>query len=155
MKFIVLSWLALVIKSSFRFSPKVANFKELIKLFQFAFSSLIPIIISFALTPLLCKGPAFSISIIFSPFITLPLVFILVRATLKFPIQRVLTLPYLINWVAIWTTRFDGIANPIPWYAPVLENIFELIPIKLPFSFIRAPPELPGLIAASVWISWR
>ena len=30
------------------------------------------------------------------------------------------------------------------------ENIFEFIPIRLPFSFIRAPPELPGFIAASV-----
>ena len=28
------------------------------------------------------------------------------------------------------------------------------MPIKLPFSLIRAPPELPGLMAASVWIKF-
>ena len=29
------------------------------------------------------------------------------------------------------------------------------MPITSPFALNRAPPELPGLIAASAWISWR
>ncbi len=32
----------------------------------------------------------------------------------------------------------------------VLEEMAELMPIKSPFTFTKAPPEFPGLIAASV-----
>ena len=34
----------------------------------------------------------------------------------------------------------------------VSANLFELIPISSPAELSRAPPELPGLMAASVWM---
>ena len=43
---------------------------------------------------------------------------------------------------------FDGIANPMP-EPPA--TIAVLMPITSPCMFTRGPPELPGLIAASVW----
>ena len=57
--------------------------------------------------------------------------------------------------VATRIARSDGIANPIPmlpdWplLAPVVA-IEELIPITDPLRSTSGPPELPGLIAASV-----
>ncbi len=42
-----------------------------------------------------------------------------------------------------------GIANPIPW---AVVAVAVLMPITWPAAFTSAPPELPGLIAASVWI---
>ncbi len=45
-----------------------------------------------------------------------------------------------------------GIAYPIP-STLVSEYFAELIPISSPCAFKSAPPLLPGLIAASVWIS--
>ena len=44
-----------------------------------------------------------------------------------------------------------GIEYPMP-STPLLEAFAELMPMTSPFIFSRAPPELPGLIAASVWI---
>ena len=43
-----------------------------------------------------------------------------------------------------------GIAKPIPSAPPETEIIEVLIPISSPLEFTRAPPEFPGLIAASV-----
>ena len=59
----------------------------------------------------------------------------------------------------ISTTSFDGMANPIPSTAlpataDVDEILLELIPITCPSILTKAPPELPGLIAASVWIAF-
>src|SRR5207244_1327076 len=48
-----------------------------------------------------------------------------------------------------------GIAKPMPALWPTLDAIMVLIPITSPCEFIRGPPELPGLIAASVWIAIR
>ena len=48
-----------------------------------------------------------------------------------------------------------GTAKPIPT-EPLLPEpvaIWELIPITRPSASISGPPELPGLIAASVWIT--
>ena len=60
----------------------------------------------------------------------------------------------------IWPTnilaRFDGIGNPntytgaLPRMLPRIISVF--IPITSPAKFISGPPELPLLIAASVWI---
>ena len=44
-----------------------------------------------------------------------------------------------------------GIAYPIPSTA-VPPILLELIPITSPFMFSSAPPELPGLMAALVWM---
>ena len=46
--------------------------------------------------------------------------------------------------------KFTGMAKPIPIDPPLLEKIAVLIPIRLPRVSINAPPEFPGLIAASV-----
>lgn len=44
----------------------------------------------------------------------------------------------------------DGIANPIPANSPVDEKIAVFIPTTSPFRFNKGPPELSGLIGASV-----
>ena len=46
-----------------------------------------------------------------------------------------------------------GIANPTPTLPPPEERICELMPITRPFASSSGPPELPRLIAASVWIA--
>ncbi len=45
-----------------------------------------------------------------------------------------------------------GMANPSPTLPPVGAAIQALIPITSPRMLTSAPPELPSLIAASVWI---
>ena len=52
------------------------------------------------------------------------------------------------------TTRamLDGIAKPMPILPPEDETIDELMPMSRPSIVTSAPPELPGLIAASVWM---
>ena len=47
---------------------------------------------------------------------------------------------------------FTGMANPMPTEPPLCEKIAELIPIRAPRASISGPPELPGLIDASVWM---
>src|SRR6478752_3481952 len=52
-------------------------------------------------------------------------------------------------------TPFDGIAKPMPTLpdSPLCEPVLaicEFTPITLPLESSSAPPELPGLIAASV-----
>ncbi len=44
-----------------------------------------------------------------------------------------------------------GIAKPIPW--PVA-TIAVLMPMTSPRRLTRGPPELPGLIEASVWMKF-
>ena len=43
-------------------------------------------------------------------------------------------------------------ANPTPELDPDSEVIIELMPTSLPSESTSAPPELPGLMVASVWI---
>jgi hypothetical protein len=45
-----------------------------------------------------------------------------------------------------------GMAKPIPWYPPVRESSAVLMPTSSPAMSTRAPPEFPGLMAASVWM---
>jgi hypothetical protein len=45
---------------------------------------------------------------------------------------------------------FEGIANPTPADSPVDENIAVFIPMTSPLRSRSGPPELPGLIGASV-----
>ncbi len=44
----------------------------------------------------------------------------------------------------------EGIANPIPSEPPLEDLIKVFIPISLPLESIKAPPEFPLLIDASV-----
>jgi len=45
-------------------------------------------------------------------------------------------------------------ANPMPIEPPEREKIAVLMPIRFPPASISAPPELPGLMAASVWMKF-
>ena len=79
------------------------------------------------------------------------------------PSTACVALPVVISSVAIRLASSDGMANPIPMFPdcvagcpgtvtplePVLA-IAALMPMTLPFRSTNAPPELPGLIAASV-----
>ena len=47
-----------------------------------------------------------------------------------------------------------GIAKPMPALALVGEKIAVFIPINSPFVLISGPPEFPGLIAASVCMTF-
>ena len=49
-------------------------------------------------------------------------------------------------------TRCAGMAKPMPSDPPDDDTIALLMPIKSPVMSTSAPPELPGLIAASVWM---
>ena len=49
-------------------------------------------------------------------------------------------------------TMLTGIAKPMPCEPPEREKIAVLTPISRPARSTSAPPELPGLIAASVWM---
>ena len=49
-------------------------------------------------------------------------------------------------------TVFDGIAKPMPTLAPVLPAICGVDADHLAARVESGPPELPWLIAASVWI---
>ena len=54
-------------------------------------------------------------------------------------------------------TVLIGMAKPIPTDpdSPVLPvEIAALTPITAPLASMSGPPELPGLIAASVWMMW-
>jgi len=42
----------------------------------------------------------------------------------------------------------------MPTEPPVREKIAVLMPIRLPAASMRAPPELPTLIDASVWMKF-
>jgi len=49
-------------------------------------------------------------------------------------------------------TMFTGMAKPMPCEPPEREKIAVLRPTRRPLRSTSAPPELPGLIAASVWM---
>jgi len=51
-----------------------------------------------------------------------------------------------------WTWR-AGTANPMPWLPPVRERIAVFTPMTRPSASTRGPPEFPGLMGASVWMS--
>ena len=65
--------------------------------------------------------------------------------------------PVVMICAATLRTVLIGIAKPMPtlpcfWSLPV--EICEVTPITRPAASISGPPELPWLIAASVWIAW-
>ena len=49
-------------------------------------------------------------------------------------------------------TMLAGMANPIPMEPPDREKIAVFTPTNRPSMVTSAPPELPGLMAASVWM---
>ena len=49
-------------------------------------------------------------------------------------------------------TMLAGMAKPMPCEPPEREKIAVLMPTSRPLRSTSAPPELPGLMAASVWM---
>ena len=52
-------------------------------------------------------------------------------------------------------TVFTGMAKPMPEEAPLGLYIAVFTPTNCPNELSKGPPEFPGLIAASVWITSR
>ena len=65
---------------------------------------------------------------------------------------RFTALPPLLAEATTTRTMLAGMAKPMPCEPPEREKIAVLIPTSLPVMSTSAPPELPGLIAASVWM---
>ena len=73
------------------------------------------------------------------------------------PMNARSTRPSRISCAITVLTVFDGIAKPTPTLPLTAESpvsICELTPITWPRPFSSGPPELPWLIAASVWMTW-
>src|SRR6476620_11290558 len=62
------------------------------------------------------------------------------------------TEPPLLAEATTTLTILAGMAKPMPCDPPEREKIAVLIPTRRPPRSTRAPPELPGLMAASVWM---
>ena len=70
----------------------------------------------------------------------------------RIPIQPRLTSPLCSSCLTIHAARLAGIAKPIYMLLPEVESSAELMPITSPLVLNIGPPELPWLMAASVWI---
>ena len=60
------------------------------------------------------------------------------------------TSPLSINWASTALTMLAGMAKPMPTLPPVGAKMAVLMPTRSPRKSTSAPPELPGLIGASV-----
>ena len=49
-------------------------------------------------------------------------------------------------------TMLAGMAKPMPLEPPAGDRMAVLMPTRRPSMSISAPPELPGLMEASVWM---
>ena len=59
--------------------------------------------------------------------------------------------PYIIVVTAPPGTGVSGgVASPTPEFTPLREKMSVVTPMTSPFAFSSGPPELPGLMAASV-----
>jgi hypothetical protein len=65
---------------------------------------------------------------------------------------RFTALPPLLAEATTTRTMLAGMAKPMPCEPPEREKIAVLMPASRPVMSTNAPPELPGLIAASVWM---
>src|SRR3954453_15354378 len=74
-------------------------------------------------------------------------------ATVSTPRYAYLTSPLARNWASERFATSTGTAKPTPSPPPDEVWICWLTPITRPAPSTRGPPELPGLIAASVWIA--
>ncbi len=62
-------------------------------------------------------------------------------------------MPSAIRAGATRLTALTGMEKPTPEFVPLLDKIALLTPITRPCKSSSGPPELPGLIAASVWMT--
>ena len=68
------------------------------------------------------------------------------------PSQPRVTLPLVRSWSTTARARLIGVAKPMPMLPPLWLKIAVLMPITRPCWSKSGPPELPGLIEASVWM---
>ena len=64
------------------------------------------------------------------------------------------TLPNLMRLSITLRAWFEGTAKPMPMLPPLWLKMAELIPTRRPSASTSAPPELPGLMDASVWMKF-
>jgi hypothetical protein len=62
------------------------------------------------------------------------------------------TSPNLMSWSMTARAITTGTAKPMPMLPPAGPMIAVLMPMSSPLRLTSAPPELPGLIEASVWM---
>ncbi len=75
-----------------------------------------------------------------------------VTAWMRTPSQPRLVVPYSRSCSITRSAWFDGMAKPMPIDPPVGEMMAVLMPITSPSRLNSGPPELPRLMAASVWM---
>ena len=109
--------------------------------------------------PASCAGESSSTLLTKAPvgilYISIASVVRFARLTPRYPFLLLSTFSLVSRFISSSRIGFAleiGMAYPIP--STALSAYFaELMPISSPFIFKSAPPLLPGLIAASVWIS--
>ena len=69
------------------------------------------------------------------------------------PSPGLMTRPYRMISGTTRLTMSTGMAKPIPALAPEGLAIYVLTPMRRPALSSNGPPELPGLMAASVWMT--
>ena len=74
------------------------------------------------------------------------------RSSGTMPIQPRITRPCAMMSLTTPRTMFTGIAKPMPSTPRLLATMAVLMPTRSPLASTSAPPELPRLIAASVWM---
>lgn len=60
--------------------------------------------------------------------------------------------PKSLSWATTRSTTAEDIAKPMPIEPPLGDRIAVFTPMTSPFMLNSGPPELPRLIAASVWM---
>ncbi len=84
----------------------------------------------------------------FSAFISSCFAILGVKETERTPKNGLTSLPWSFTLFTRPLTSLIGMAKPMPW-APSATAVF--IPMTSPEILTSGPPELPGLMAASVW----
>src|SRR6478735_487388 len=109
-------------------------------------------------SPALAPGPSWSRARTYNPGCTPTCDAIAaVMGTVEMPVAGGVNRPLAINWSATTVANAVGMAKPIPTLPPPASPlalgtvaIAVLTPTSAPVQSTRAPPELPGLIEASV-----
>ena len=68
------------------------------------------------------------------------------------PSQPRVTRPFSFSCGTSSLARLIGMAKPMPMLPPPRLKIAVLMPTTSPWRLSSGPPELPGLMAASVWM---
>ena len=68
------------------------------------------------------------------------------------PSRACSTLPWRTIWSLTCSATSMGMAKARPWKPPLRDQICALTPTTRPWASNSGPPELPGLMAASVWM---